>query len=245
MRLSVIFLLGLALLLAPIYAAIPDDSLSIGPLLLCAAVFAAAVFAIFAAIRGDWLFLASPTPAEKAFLVLLGLAFLSIPARLMTEHGVGYLGEMLRGWAMLASNFAAFALARRVARERMFLYGLVLTAALASAYVCEQGILEDLPFLLKHLTTWRVFSTSTPDYLAGYLVLLLPLTLSLFLQMPSLRAVIPLARHAATGFLGLLLLAQFAVLVATGSRFALVSLIVALTVFAIALRRATKHGLIL
>lgn len=245
MRLSVIFLLGLALLLAPIYAAIPDDPLPIGSSLLCAAVFAALLFAIISAARGDRLFSAPPAVAEKAFLVLLGLALLSIPARLITEHGTGYLGPMLRGGELLAANFAAFALARRVAHERIPLYGLVLTAALASAYVCEQGILEDLPFLLKHQTTWRVFSTSTPDYLAGYLVLLLPLTLALFLQMPSLRAVLPMARHAATGFLGLLILTQLAVLVATGSRFALVSLVVALIVFAIALRYATKHGLVL
>ena len=113
---------------------------------------------------------------------------------------------------------------------------------LASGYVAEQGVLEDLPFLLKHQTTWRVYGTSTPDFLAGYLVMLLPLTLALFLQAPGLRAAPPLARRTGTALFGLILLLQLATLVATGSRFALVSLSVALLVFEVALWYARRHG---
>ena len=238
----VVVLLGLTLLLAPVYAAIPDDPLPIWAAWLSAGTFAAALAAFLAAERGDRTFLLPFSRAEQAFLVLLGLAFLSIPFRLIAQHGIGYSGAMLRGWAALATYGAAFALARRVARQRFALYGLALAAVLASGYVAEQGVLEDLPFLLKHLTTWRVFSTSTPDYLAGYLVMLLPLTLALFLQMPGLRAVMPLARHAATALFGLTLLMQLATLVATGSRFALVSLTLGLLVFGIALGHAQRHG---
>jgi len=245
LRAVVTVLLGLALLLAPLYAAIPDDPLPIGSSWLCAAIFAAALIAVAAARRGDRTFWLRPSRAEKAFLVLLGLAFLSIPARLIVQHGTGYFGPMLRGWAVLATDFAAFALARRVAGERVALYALAFAAVLASGYVSEQGILEDLPFLLRHQTSWRVFSTSTPDYLAGYLVMLLPLTLALFLQMPGLRAVLPLARHATTSLLGLALLFQLAALVATGSRFALVSLALALIILGTAVRRAQRHGLML
>lgn len=237
-------LLGVALLLAPIYAAIPDDPLPIGPSWLCAATFAAALAAAVAQ-RGDRTFFLPFSCPEKAFLTLLALAFLSIPARLIMQHGTAYFGPMLRGWALLAVDFAAFALARRVARDRMALYGLVLAGVVASAYVAEQGILEDLPFLLKHQTSWRVFSTSTPDYLAGYLVLLLPLTLAVFLQLPGLRTIMPLARNAATALVGLVILFQLATLLATGSRFALVSLAAGLVVFGTALRGAMRHGLTL
>ena len=242
MRIVPTVLLGLALLLAPVYAAIPDDPLPVWASWLSAGTFAAALAALLAAGRGDRALRLPFSRAEQAFLVLLGLAFLSIPARLIVQHGTGFTGVMLHGWATLAASGAAFALARRVARDRAALYGLALAAVLASGYVAEQGVLEDLPFLLKHQTTWRVFATSTPDYLAGYLVMLLPLTLALFLQMPGLRAVMPLARHAATALFGLMLLLQLATLVATGSRFALVSLAVALVVFETALRRARRHG---
>lgn len=238
----VALLLGLALLLAPVYAAIPDDPLPVWSSWLSAGTFTAALVALLAARRGDRTFLLPPSRAEQAFLVLLGLAFLSIPARLIAQHGTGYFGLMLRGWAALATSFAAFALARRAARRRAVLYGLALAAVLASGHVAEQGVLEDVPFLLKHQTTWRVFGPSTPDYLAGYLVMLLPLTLALFLQAPGLRAALPLARRAATALLGLALLLQLATLVATGSRFALVSLALALVVFETALRRAQRHG---
>lgn len=239
-------LLSLALLLAPVYAAVPDDPLPpVWAYWLPAGTFAAVLAALVAAWRGDPTFRTPLSRAERSLLVLLGLAFLSIPARLIAQHGGGYLGEMLRGWSVLAADAAAFALARRVARNRAALYGLALAAVLTSGYVAEQGVLEDVPFLLRHQTTWRVFATSTPNFLAGYLVMLLPLTLALFLQAPGLRAAPPLARRAGTGLLGLILLLQLATLVATGSRFALVSLLVALIVFETALRRAQRHGQVL
>jgi len=242
-RLAPAVLLGLALLLAPVYAAIPDDPLPPAwSYWLSAGTFTAVLAALVAAWRGDRDFRLPLSRAEQGLLVLLGLALLSIPARLIAQRGAGYSGEMLHGWSVLAADAAAFALARRVARNRAALYGLALVAVLASGYVAEQGVLEDLPFLLRHQTTWRVFATSTPDFLAGYLVMLLPLTLALFLQAPGLRAAPPLARRAAIALFGLTLLLQLATLVATGSRFALVSLAVALVVFETALWRARRHG---
>ena len=243
MRLVPAVLLGLALLLAPVYAALPDDLLPpAGSYWLSGATFAAVLVALVAVWRGDRTLQLPFSRAEQGFLVLLGLALLSIPARLIAQQGAGYAGVMLHGWSVLAANATAFALARRIAQDRGALYGLALVAVLASGSVAEQGVLEYLPFLLRHQTTWRVYGTSTPDFLAGYLVMLLPLTLALFLQAPGLRAVPPLARRAGTALFGLILLLQLAALVATGSRFALVSLAVALAVFEGALLHARRHG---
>lgn len=236
-------LLGLSLLLAPIYAALPGDSLWAS--WLSAGMFAAALIALLAAGRGDRTFLSPFSRAEQAFLVLLGLAFLSIPLRLIAQHSTAYFGPMLRGWADLATGFAAFALARRVASDRASLYGLVFAAIVASVIVADIGVQEYVSHVRAGDPHARTFATSTPDYLAGYFVLLLPVTLAAFLQAPAVRGLTPLLRALAPLVLGIILLFQLASLLTTGSRFALLSLAVALAVFAAALVRALRHGLAL
>jgi O-antigen ligase len=245
-RLVVTVLLGLALLLAPVYAAIPDDPLPpVWAYWLSAGTFAAALVALLAAWRGDRTFLQPLSRAEQAFLVLLGLAFLSISARLIVQHGTGYFGSMLRGWANLATGFAAFALARRVASRRTALYGLVFAAIAASVIVADIGVQEYVSHVRAGDPHARTFATSTPDYLAAYFVLLLPVTLAAFLQPPAVRGLTPLPRALVRFVLGVILLFQLASLLTTGSRFALLSLSIALIVFAAALRRALRHGLAL
>jgi len=244
-RLTVSVLLGLALLLAPIYAAIPDDPFPIWAYWLSAGVFAAALVALFAAWRGDRTFLLSFSRAEQVFLVLLGLAFLSIPSRLIIQHGTAYFGPMLRGWADLATGFAAFALARRAASRRTSLYGLVFAAIAASVIVADIGVQEYVSHVRAGDPHARTFATSTPDYLAAYFVLLLPVTLAAFLQAPAVRGLTPLLRTLVPLVLGVILLFQLASLLTTGSRFAPLSLAVALAVFAASLGRAARHGLAL
>lgn len=246
MRSVVTVLLGLALLLAPVYAAIPDDPLPpVWAYWLSAGTFAAALVALLAAWRGDRTFLQPLSRAEQAFLVLLGLAFLSISARLIVQHGTGYFGSMLRGWANLVTGFAAFALARRVASHRAALYGLVFAAIAASVIVADIGVQEYVSHVRAGDPHARTFATSTPDYLAAYFVLLLPVTLAAFLQPPAVRGLTPLLRALVRFVLGVILLFQLASLLTTGSRFALLSLSIALIVFAAALRRALRHGLAL
>ena len=245
MSLIIAFLLGLALLFAPLYAAIPDDPLPIWSSWLCAGTLLAACLAVLAAWRGDRVFYIRLTRPEKLFLLLLGLAFLSIPCRLIGQHGTGYLGPMLHGWAVLASSFAAFALARRVASRSIFLFGLILAAVVSSVIVADLGVQEYIPHYRVGDRSWRIFATSTPDFLAGYIVLLLPVTLALFLQMPTLRGLTALLRVLLTFMLGVILLFQLVTLLTTGSRFALVSLLVALIVFGGSLWRASRHGLTL
>ena len=180
--------------------------------------------AAFAARRGG-LFAALLSPAEKAFLVLLGLAFLSLPIRIAVQHDAGYFGVMLRGWSILAADFALFGLARRVSGSRAWLYGLVFAAVAGSAVVADLGVQEYVVHLRAGNPSWRIFATSTPDFLAGYFVLLLPVTLALFLEVPSLRGLTPLLRTASALVLGVVLLLQLIALLTTGSRFGLVSLV--------------------
>ncbi len=240
-------LLALTLLLAPVFAAQPDSPAAIGSgewaSFLCAGTFLAAGLALLASGRGGAFALLSP--AEKAFLALLGLAFLSIPVRLIVQHGTGYFGVMLRGWSILAADFALFALARRVAVSQVWLYGLVFAAVAGSAIVADLGVQEYVVHLRTGERDWRIFATSTPDFLAGYFVLMLPVALALFLETPGLRGLTPLLRTAAALVLGVILLLQLAALLTTGSRFGLVSLGVSLLVFAGGVLLAVRRGLIL
>ncbi len=250
MIIAIILLLALTLLLAPLYAAQPD-----GPRVealasfewasfLCAGIFLAVLLAVPAARRGGP-FAARLSAAEKAFLVLLGLAFLSVPTRLALQHGTGYFGVMLRGWSVLAADFALFALARRVAGNKILLYSLVLAAAAGSAMVADLGVQEYLTHLRAGDPQWRIFASSSPDFLAGYFVLLLPVTLSLFLEVPSLRGLTPLLRGMASLVLGVVLLLQIAAFLTTQSRFGLVSLGVSLIVFAVGFIATILRGLVL
>lgn len=240
MNLAMTVLLGLVLLFAPIFAALPDEPLWSS--WLCAGTMLAVLPAVGAARRGGpagWL---RVSRAETAFLVLLGLAFLSIPCRLIVQHGTGYFGLMLRGWGLLATNFALFALARRLGSDRRCLYGLIAAALVGSAIVADIGVQEYAAHVRAGQSSWRIFGTSTPDYLAGYFVLLIPLTLALFLEAPSLKGLTPLIRGAIVIVLGVVLVFQLVSLEATSSRFALVSLVVSLLTFAVATIRIVRRG---
>ena len=247
MNFAIAIMLGLVLLLAPIVAAIPDEPLW-SSWLMAGTLGVAAV----AAWRGGGALWARPTRAERAFLLLLGVAFLSILWRLVAQGGTGFFGPMLRGWATLAADFALFALARRVSADTRLRTGLIVCAVLGAVIVADIGVQEyaaHLPRLQSgqpiwhiRMTTWRIFATSTPDYLAGYFVMTLPLTVALLLQAPAVRGLTPLLRTLALLLLGVAALFQLAALFFTGSRFALVSLAVSLVVFGAALGRATRAG---
>lgn len=198
--------------------------------------------AAVAAWRGGGVLWARPTRAEKAFLLLLGVAFLSILWRLVAQGGTGFFGPMLRGWATLAADFALFALARRASADSRVRLGLIVCAVLGAVIVADLGIQEYVAHVKVGQANWRIFATSTPDYLAGYFVLTLPLTLALLLQAPAVRGLTPLLRALILLLLGVAALFQLAALLFTGSRFALVSLAVSLIVFGVALWRASRSG---
>ncbi len=246
MTIAVSLLIALVLVLAPLYAAQPDAPAALASAewasLLCAGTFLAALLAAVSARRGGAFAVRFSLP-EKAFLALLGLALLSLLLRLAVQHGTAYFGVMLRGWSIWAAYFTLFALARRAAGNRAILYGLALAAVAGAAVVADLGVQEYIPHLRAGERNWRVFATSTPDFLAGYFVLTLPLTLALFLAGPDLRGLTPLLRGAAALVLGVVLLLQAAALLTTGSRFGLVSLLAELLVFGGSVLAASRHGL--
>ena len=248
MTIAISILLALTLLLAPIYAAQPDAPAALASSewasFLCAGTALAALLGVVLA-RRDSPFALHFSASEKAFLVLLALAFLSIPLRLTVQHGTGYFGTMLRGWCTLVVDFALFAVARRTASNRVFLYGLMLAAVAGSAVVADIGVQEYVVHLRAGERYWRIFATSTPDFLAGYFVLTLPVTLALFLAAPGLRGLTPLLRGLVPVVLGVVLLLQAVALLTSGSRFGLVSFAVSLVVFGAALLTAVRRGLVL
>jgi tetratricopeptide (TPR) repeat protein len=86
-----------------------------------------------------------------------------------------------------------------------------------------------------HDFSWREFATSTPDYFAGFLVITIPVTLVMFAALseetnPGIRKLV-----------GISLVLQAAVLPTTGSRFALISLLIGLAATATAAFAASKH----
>jgi tetratricopeptide (TPR) repeat protein len=257
-------LLALVLLLCPIYAALPDDTTlmqTVWASALCVLVLIGALFPALkgravhketplkratgtssaspsSAPEGVSLWSSRPFRAGNSFAVLLALALCSLLARLLTHHNAAYLGQMLRGWGVLATEFALFLLCRSLARvSRGPVYLLIGAAVLGAAIISANGVDEYLLHFMAHESGWRVFANSTPDFLAGYLVLMLPVTLALFLGAPGEKR-LPL-------LFGLIIVLQMATLLTTGSRFALVSLVVALAVFAGTLAYAARHGLAL
>ncbi|MBV9852745.1 MAG: O-antigen ligase family protein [Armatimonadetes bacterium] len=257
----ILALLALALLLAAVFAAVPDGTPIWGiqafpafsavwnypdwPAIVGVLVLLAALIAILRGGRGGTCRERTAAGrAEAAFAALLGIALISLLWRLAADRGIAYLGPMLRGWTVLATDFALFALARRAAQGgRLPAYALTLAAVFASAIVAMIGVTEYLTHRRMGDVGWRVFATSTPDFLAGYLVMLLPPTLALYVGIP-----LPKRRRSRVGFLlAVFLLVAFGyqafTLLRTQSRFGLVSLGVGLLVFGVALWRAWREGL--
>ncbi len=124
-----------------------------------------------------------------------------------------------------------------MASDRRRLYLLILFAISGAAIAAIVGVGEYLAHYLAGQSSWRTFGTSTPDYFAGYFVLLLAVTFALLLEISRLPRVMPLLRAGGTLILGVILLLQLASLLTTGSRFALMSLAIEALVFGASLWR--------
>ncbi len=237
-------LLALALLLVPFLCGIPDEPLWSS--WLAALVMLTGALAVLK--RGG-----SPAGEQAApgssslpawrgaglpFVIMVMWASASLIAALLHRHGLGFLGLMLRALGLLAVQGALFALARRAAQSGglppwILALGLVAGAAIVAAV----GANEYAAHVRAGDPGWRVFGRSTPDYLAGYLVMLLPLTLAVFLAVRMGGAVSVL--------LGLIAALEMGVMLTTGSRFALVSLLAGLATLGGTLGFALRRGLAL
>lgn len=244
MNILIAALLALVLLATPLVSGVPDEPLWSS--WLAALVMLAGVLAVLK--RGGnaphkLSSSASPLvlPWRGAGLplgLLAAWALASVAAAVLHRHSLGFLGLMLRGWALLAVQLTLFALARRAGQlGNSISWVLALGLVAGAAIVAAVGANEYAAHVRAGEPNWRVFATSTPDYLAGYLVMLLPLTLAVLLAVRASAAVSLL--------LGLIAALEMGVMLTTGSRFALVSLLAGLMTLGGTLGFALRRGLAL
>lgn len=251
MSVLVTLCLAVGLALAPIFSGLPDEPL-----------WSSWLCVIILLASAGWIIgkpaetppAKAPAPASrsakpfavKAFAFLLIWATLSAVVKLIEQHSTAFLGPMLRGWAVLAAEFALFWLTWQAAQtNRTHGYALTLAVLGGGAAVAAWGTNEYLTHLRLHEPGWRVFSTSTPDFLAGYLAMLVPLSLAWFPYLPGARGVSSLLRGLLTGLLGLVVLVEVIALLTTQSRFAIVSVTAGLAAWGGALAYAVRRGLVL
>jgi len=136
------------------------------------------------------------------------LGLLAIWAALTTlRQGSHYLS--LNALSYLFGGLLLGGICSRLGRDVRAAGVLTLTIALAGSLIAGIGVREYLGYLRDHVVNHRTFSTFGPDFLAGYLLLTLPLTLSAFAAASdrSLRVL-----------LGLGIMLQSGCLFLTGSR---------------------------
>lgn len=141
----------------------------------------------------------------------------------------------LTACTVLAGAFAAGAGAAAVTRNVRGSSVVAGALVVVPAIVAALGIREYAGQVAQHNLTWRVFSTfATPNFLAGYLCMAVPVAAAMMLAAAD-RLVALLA--------GFALVLEVAALLLTGSRFGLVCLVVALAVFgAFALKAGALTG---
>ncbi len=113
-------------------------------------------------------------PGLAPALGLLGIwAILSAAPNPALYLSLNALGVLLAG--LLLGGMVS-----RLARDSRALVALVLAIVLAGSLVAAMGVREYLGALREGVVDHRTFSTFGPDFLAGYLLLTLPLTLAAF-----------------------------------------------------------------
>ena len=150
---------------------------------------------------------------------------------LLVRQPISYLG--LNAWAMLLASLTIGGLISWLGRDRKALILLLLTVAGAGSLAASFGVREYLEHWKMSDSTHRVFGMfGGPNFLAGYVLLTIPLTLSLFV---SARERLPRV------LLGLGLSLQSMCLLMTGSRSAAGMLGIVLLVWMFLLARASLH----
>jgi len=222
-----IVLLSISMLLAPLFAGIPEE-----PLWSC--ILGAAVLISYITI----LFQTTPSPGRRSpavvsmFVLVAWTVLSTIVHAAMTK--LAFLSHMLHLTTTALTYGCAFLAMRRLARHaRGAAYAVALSAVLAATIMAVIGEQELLRNLKDGFGMMRVNSTSTPDFLAGYILLTIPLTIGFLLAIPRGSSLF-------RGLAGLAVLLQIAVLFQTQSRFALISLVAGFVAFAVAMLRANQ-----
>ncbi|MEO7717887.1 MAG: O-antigen ligase family protein [Capsulimonas sp.] len=232
---AIVVLLSLVAFLAPLLAARPDEP--IWSSFLGTAAMIAGLLAVIASWRQSST-LGTPAALGRSRWATVGLAvwvLFSILARIVHQHSsTAFLAPMLRGGSAIATDLALFLTAWFLAtRHRDGRYVLMLAVLAGSAVAAAIGVQEYAIHLRDGESQWRVFGTSTPDYLAGYMAMTLPLTVALMFSAPT--------ENRLPVLLGLIAVLQLATMLTTGSRFAIVSLAVSFAVFAFFAYRQKKE----
>lgn len=190
-------LLGAAVFLSPLIAGKLSD---VPALALQMLVFLAAILWLARSHREGFLRLPS-----MAIVACTGLFFLLTLLSVMDSEGL-YLS--LRELANIASYLVTFVLVIGLSRDRGAIYALLGLLMISSVLVSVIGLKE---YALSGMSGWRTFSTFfNPDFLAGFVAMMLPIWLGWYLSRTS--AVISVLAGMATT-------AVFATLLITGSRF--------------------------
>lgn len=228
----VLLLVGLAMLLAPLVAAVPEGM--VGQSLLPTAILAGMGSALTAIVlastalsaisfRGT----AIPSPIRMpilSFAALVVWAGISILGIVATSHpATAYLDPMLRAICKLGSYFGIFAVCALLAyKQRESGYSVLAFITVGGGIAAVIGLQEYLTHARDGDIHWRIFGTSSPDYLAAYLLLVFPITLALALSVNE---------KTLKGLLYLVALVEMATIFPTGSRFALLPLVLELVLF--------------
>ncbi|BDI32315.1 hypothetical protein CCAX7_43660 [Capsulimonas corticalis] len=232
---AIVVLLSLVAFLAPLLSARPDEPLWSS--FFGAAAALAGLLAVLSAWRQSS---ALGTPASLrrargATAALMVWALISIVARIVRQHSsTAFLAPMLRGGSIVATDLALFLTAWFVsARHRDSRYALMLALLGGAAIAAAIGVQEYAIHLRDGESSWRVFGMSTPDYLAAYMAMMLPITAALVFSAPT--------ENRLPVLLGLVAVLELATVLTTQSRFALVSLALSFCVLGYFAYRQKKY----
>ncbi len=217
-------LLIAALVLAPLCAAtfatlpgaVSDDL--IGPLQLIGMPIIATLVALAVAVS-VWREWKRPVAIGAAPALAGASVLLALWGALSIVHSP-VIALSLNAMTALLASLSAATLIARLCRDRRALNGFLLTLAAAGTLAAAFGINQYLAYLRAGNPSWRTFGTFVnPDFLAGYLLLTIPLTLAAF---------VAAGERMARLLIGFGLFLQSAGLLLTGSRAGVGMLIVVL-----------------
>jgi tetratricopeptide (TPR) repeat protein len=170
---------------------------------------------------------------ELLSVALIGWILLCLLFHTLAAKPLGaFAGVMATAWANLVVYVCLYLAARAVVMQSKAISLALLGAVIAGATLTAIDAVQELVLDLRAHTMERVFATSAPEFLAGYIAISLPLTMSVFAIVPK--------RHVMKLLVGTSLVLQTCALVAAGSQYATLSLVAGCAVLLLGIRRARR-----